>query len=385
MLIPYKKIDTDKRDAVRRLEQKGHVSYIRYLMLKRMPISDINKELTRLSISIGTPEQYKSYFEGVLYPLILKYKLKKYYRRYQSSFSDEPIRIKETFGTNDIDRTFFCLLVRETETEQFFQDEIKQVYGANVPLAPDGNPIFDVKKKSGDVLPVLMHEKRHIVDGMLADGYSPKTISDQLRDKYDMELPATVISDYAKSFMNFQRKEIETMIEDLTNERDTLERQLEAVKVDTNLMVGERVVMIGTLKNQINFINGKLSNMKSAHNSSSFSQGVLEYTHIREMFADVMERTYRRYKQIDRRTEDEVVKPLNTLVGMMSKATEKIVAIDTAMSETSKKSITEEMLEVIVPTLDRIEEEERAARSSYMELYAPTEEGEFIEIIGEEE
>ena len=89
---------------------------------------------------------------------------------------------------------------------------------------------------------------------------------------------------------------------------------------------------------------------------------------MREMFTDVMTRAHKRFRDMDERTEDEVIVPLNSLVNMMAKATDKILGLDEIINQTSTKSISEEMLDVIMPTLERIEREERDAHFTYKNL-----------------
>lgn len=384
LIIRYHKIAHQARDSIRKLESKGHMPYIRYLLLKRTPMHTINMELTRMGLSVGTEQQYEFYFDEVLFPLIKKYKLTIHYKAYKTHKKDKELNFSKTFGKNDIERVFFCQVVKETDTQQFFTSDIRKYYGVNIPLDINGDPVFTYESNR-DLTVVLMHEKRHIIDGMLADGFSPSRVSTALDEKYDIEVKPELIADYGKSFMNFKRKEVETLIIELQEDRDALQQQLDYVReTDDEFSMGERVVVISSLRNNIAEMDQKIRGLQSAHATSSFGQGVMEYGHIREMFTDIMQRSYKRYKSIDRRTEDAVVDPLAKIVTVMAKATEKILSIDTAMSQTTKKTITEEMLEVISPTLARVEEEERLARAEYMSLYAPVD-GEEIEIIGDDE
>lgn len=370
MIIRYHQLEPSARDAVRALETKGHIAYIRYLLLSRTPLDQFNVELTRLGLSAGTAEQYAIYFSSVLYPMIGRYRLTHYYKPYLFHNKDTRLNFVTTFDNDDIARENFCKLIEETETNLFFSPEIIRYYGKDrIPKDENNKPLIEVMHK-GDWADVLLHEKRHVIDGMLGDGHSAKNISKHLDEMYDITLSPLVITHYAKSFMNVQRRGLEEVIEEVNNERNLIDTQLEYVRNNQDLFtIGERVSAISTLKAKRQQLDDQLKRLQGAHSNASYSQGVIEYSDMREIFADVMLRTHRRYKLMDDRTEDTVIDPLSKLVGMMSKATEKMIGLDVAMMDTTKKTVSEEMLEVVLPTLDRVEEEERMSRENYLKSF----------------
>lgn len=387
LIIRYHQLDDNLRDKVRSIESKGHSPYIRALMLKRIPFKKFNEELARLSLAGVEEEAYEVYFREVLFPHIQKVGLSKYYKRYLKTGKDNILTFNETFGTNEDDRVKFCKLVNYTNTQTFFSQELKQHYGNDVPIDDEGSPIVEITSNF-EVTEILLHEKRHLIDGMLSEGYSAKMISSAFEEKYDMLIRADDISAYAKTFMNFKRKSMEDMIEELQSEKSALELQLEEVKNNPEYTIGERTVIISSIKNKIAQLEKRINHASVAHSTNSFASGVLEYNDIRAMFSDVMEKTYTRFLRLNERSEDNVIPRISQVVNIMAKATDKIIAVDNIMNATSNKTITEEMLEVINPTLDRIEQEEREARSAYMQLYAPDaydEDEDDNEILGDEE
>lgn len=380
MIIRYHKIDESKRDHIRLLENKGHVAYIRYLLLKRTNIKEINAELARIGLSSALDIQYAAYFDHVLYPMIKELKLEKYYKNYKLDREDKPLFFLESFGTNDIERSYFCELVKETETTAFFGKECVKYYGVTkVPVDDYGYPIITAPKE--DWVDLLLHEKRHVIDGLLADGHSAKSISKHLDSTYDIQLSKSAIDNYAKSFMNVRRKDLERVIEEAQKEKQNIQEQIDYVRNNDELFtIGERVTAISSLKNKLEQVDGQIKRLQSAHGNASYAQGVLEYSNMREIFADVMLRTHRRYTMMDERTEDSIVDPLSKLINMMSKATDKIVGLEAVMNETTKKTISEEMLEVVIPTLDRVEEEQKLALQEYRDAFSITDldEGEIM-------
>lgn len=391
MNVRYHQLQPDIRDIVRSIESKGHAPYIRALLLKRVPFSDINPELARLGLAGSDESHYHTYFVHVLLPLLHKFKLVKYYSRYERNQRVEPLSFDKTFKTQENDRISFCKLLMHTEANLFFSNEIEAYYGSDMPLDEFGVSVFKVAKEN-NVMDVLLHERRHIIDGMLSQGYSPRMITQNLEDKYDVLISDLAVADYARSFMNIQRKSMEHAIEELYNEQEQLEKQVTEIKNNDTYTMGEKTIMISTIKNKLMALDKQIKHAQGAHNAGSFAAGVLEYHHIREMFADITERTYVRFKRLDEKSEYNVIPRLAQLTGVLAKATEKIIQLDTVMNETHKKSINEEMLEVITPSLERLEEEELEARRAFMELYAPTGIGdeelegqEEIEILGVDE
>lgn len=369
MIVRYHQVDEAVRDHIRLLENKGHIAYIRYLLLQRTDVSKINAELARIGLSSAREYQYVAYFDEVLYPIIERLGLTKYYKQYKSKRADKVLTFAATFEKNDIHRTYFCELIKETETDAFFGKECVKYYGLNnVPTKDDGMPIITAPKE--DWLDLLLHDKRHIIDGMLAEGHSSNSISKHFDAMYDIQLSKDAINNYSKSFMNVQRKDLEKVIEEVEKEKKTIQDQMEYVRSNEELFtIGERITAVSSLKGKLEQLDGQLRRLRSAHGNASYAQGVLEFSNMREMFSDIMLRTHRRYKMMDERTEDAIVDPLSKLINMMSKATDKIVGLESIMSETTKKSISEEMLEVVIPTLDRVEEEERNAMAEYREAF----------------
>lgn len=384
MIIRYHQLDSYVRDDIRSLENKGHIAYIRYLLLKRMTINEIDAELARNGLAGASHQQYKRYFEHVLMPLLTKAKLAKYYKRYRETYKDASLSFDRTFSGSETDRISFIEIAKETETDAFFNKEFINFYKvANIPSDDHGKPLIANLKI--DWADLLLHEKRHIIDGMLADGHSAASISEHLDTMYDIQLPKVKITQYAKSFMNTQRKDFERVIEGLEHEKNSIEEQIQYVRDnEDDFTIGERVSSISTLKSKKEQIDAQMKRLKGAHSNASYSQGALEFANIREMFSDVALRAHRRFKMMDERSEDSIVDPLSKLVGMMAKASDKIERMEEVMNQTTNQTVSEQMLEVVIPTLDRVEEEERKALELYQRTFAQPEEEE-ADIIGMED
>lgn len=383
MLIRYSKFDEQTRDRIRALESRGHIGYIRYLLMRRWPLVKINGELMKLGLSWAEEDDMQLYFQTAMYPVIQQFKLESYYKSYRDRRFVEPLDFQVTFQRSETDRQRFCSCVAAMEIEFFFANEILKHYGHvdNIPKV-NGEPVVRIER-TPDFTTVLNHPKRHIIEGMLIEGRTPKMISDHLDRSYDIQLPARDILLFASAFFKTKRRDLERTIDDLQDEIDKLRESINVIKraPESNMTIGEKSTAIANATLKIEQLESTVKRLQGHHSHSAFNAGVLENAQIREMFADVMIRSHRRYVMMDERTEEEVVAPLKAIVDMMAKATEKIVAMDDRIAATTKKEISEEMLEVITPSLERVLEEEREAHRKYHEEFG----GSPLEAFDEEE
>ena len=369
MIVHFNKITPDNRTLIRSIESKAYVGYIRYLLLKRWPFDRVRRELMRLGLAWNEEDDFKIYFNEVLFPIIKKYRLGKYYKSYAKDMKDSPLFYSSTFGNSEKDRVSFVDLLKVFDVAQFFAEEIVEYYGSpsNIPDHPSTRQPLLPKEKPIDLVELLQNPKRHVIESLLVEGYSPKQIASHLFERYDIELTPAEIKAYAKSFFNVKRQDIQRLLDTLQSEKDALSERLIEIKSrpKSDFSVGERFEILSTLNNKISELSRMVNKLSSVHTNSSFNAAVLEVTDMREMFSDVMSRAHKRFREMDERTEDDVVTHLNSIVNMMAKASDKIISIDDVINQTSNKSISEEMLEVIMPTLERIEREEREAHFSY--------------------
>lgn len=392
MLIRYNKLDDYSRDRIRFLENKGHVGYIRYLLMRRIPLSQISSELLRLGLSGAEEEDYLLYFEKALYPVIQKYKLTSFYRSYLKDKEKERLSFTTTFKKSEVSRKAFCECIKDMEIDHFFSREIVNYYNgaANVPLIEETNEPIIMTEKVPDWTEMLNHPKRHVIDGMLVDGKTSKMIASYLDEKYDVQMPPAFIGMYAKAFFRVQRRDLERTIDDLSTEKEKLEQSLKVIKEadEIQMTIGEKSAAIATTKTKISQLDTQIKKLSGHYSEAAYNEGVLEFAQMREMFADVMVRTHKRFVIIDDRNDDDGIGNLNTIVSMMGKATDKILSLENTMKDNSKKTIVEEMLEVTIPSLERIEEEERQAKEEYKEIlyaHANDDDEDDDEIIGMDE
>ena len=368
MIVQFNKITPNHRDVVRKMEAKAYIGYIRYLLIKRWSFERVRKELMRLGLAWDEKRDFEIYFQEVLYPIIRKYKIQQYYKLYRFGLSDEMLTMR-TFKGNEMERITFIEMIKKLEIEQFFAEEIIHHYGGshNLPNHPETGEKILSDEQPVDLVEILQNEKRYVIEQLLVEGYSPQQITDHLERRYDIEMSPEQINVYAKSFFDVKKQDVTRLLDSLHTEKETLENHLMELKSKApgEVSIGERFEIVSNISDKINRISTMIKKLSSVHTGAAFNSAVLDVTDMREMFKDVMVRSHKRFRDMDERTEDDIISPLNTIVAMMAKATDKILSIEEVLSQKTTKSINEEMLEVITPTLDRIEQEEREAMFAY--------------------
>lgn len=384
MYIRYSQFDEASREKIRYVERRGHVGYIRYLMTRRFSHDALNRELLRLGLSPVPEDHLACYFEKVIYPEVTRFRLKNFFARHFRGEKVSELTLY-TFGKDDEARRRYLMLAKALQVDFFVVDEARDFYGSPelFPLDDEGN-LAITSERVPDWEDVLNYERRHIIDGLIIDGKDPKMIVDYFADVYgDDSLDPEGILFYKKAFFNVERQDLAKTIERLDEDILQIESELKDIRDGTRKMtISERTMVIAGLQNKKRHLLDQVKRLSGHYSDAAFSYGVLEATNLREMFADITQRTYQRYIMNDHRQDEAVIGPLNTLVGMLSRTSDQILKIDDALSNRSKKTVVEEMLDVVNPSMERIEREQREAMKQFEATYkansADVEEGDGI-------
>lgn len=368
MIVNFHGIPKEYRDDVRYVNSKGHAPYIRYLLLKRFPISEIHDELLKLGLRPVSKRQAETYFHHAVLPLIKGAGLEAYYKKYKRYGKDERLTLDVTFLRSETDReAFVSKLVPSTQTQPFFYEESRSYYGPHgIPTTENGRSVFPMRYSGWEE--ILISSKRHVIDNFLLEGRSYKEISDHLSATFNLRYEAEAIGSYAEGFMNARVYDLSRVIGDLEDQLTEINESIKYTSSNHKLSYGERMSVITRLKRSEELLKAKVNRMKSLHNTGAFSSAVLEYANIRDILADVLQRSHRRFVMMDSRTDDEVIPSLTRIASTVDRMASRIIDVDEVASGVEKRSVTEEMIEIITPTLDRMEEEEREAVRAYEEL-----------------
>lgn len=368
MIVNYHTIPKEHRDDVRYVNSKGHAPYIRYLMLKRFPIVDLYDELLKLGLQPISQRQANVFFMHAMFPMIKELGLARYYAKYLENGKDTPLTINDTFLRSGEDRVVFVSqLVTLTHTEPFFYSEVREYYGpSKIPTREDGSSVFSIRYSGWEE--ILSHPKRHVLDNFLLEGRTYKEIKEHFASTFNIRFDVEAIAAYSEGFMNAQVYDLTRVIEDLDGQLVEINESIKHTMNNHKMSYGEKIGIVTRLKETEEIIKSKVNRMRSLHNTGAFSSAVLEYANIRDILADILQRSHRRFVMMDSRTDDEVIPSLTRLASTVDRMTTRIIDIDEVASGVEKRSVTEEMIEIITPTLDRMEEEEREAVRAYEEL-----------------
>lgn len=369
MFVRYNNIDEDIRPAIRSLHEKAHIHYIRFLMLQRTPADEIERELLRLGLMTSPVHHYGLYFREVIYPSIVKRGLRAYYRNYLRGSEKATLNL-ETFGNDEDARVAFLKLTAECGVDYFFTHEAKSFYGyASIPTDASGEYIIE-SGSIPDWEQVLVHPKRFLIEDMLLDGRSPKMIADYFDERFNDDIDPQSIHFFAKTFFNVKRRDLETVIEALDEEFSQIQQSIRDIKNGKKkLTLGERNVAMGELRRRSETIKQQIKRMSGHFSRNAYVQGVLEATDMREMFQDVLQRAQRRMADADERSEVEANDAFAKMTNVMKIASERMLTIDTILANKSTKTVVEEMLEVVQPTMERIEQEQRDALDAAASIF----------------
>lgn len=360
MIVNYQKVPKEARDNVRIVNDKGHAPYIIYLLLKRFDLKEIPDELSKIHLSQVGLEQLKDFLEYALYPLIQESGLEKYFKKYVKVGNDTTLSISSTFARSDSDRQNFIVnIVVPTGADVFFSDEVKRFYRGMIPRSENGRPI--IKDYGEGWMNILTHEKRFVIDGFLAEGRNIEELIKHFESVHHENLSKNDLKSYSAGFMNAPLHQMSKAIIKLENELNEITKATNTIKNNKEKTIGEKSVIIAQLNKKEKYIRAKLEKMKSLHNSGAFATATLEYINMRDILADVLQRTHRRFIWMDERTDDDVIVSLSRLSNTIDKTINRILMVDEVASGVETKTVTEEMIDVIKPTLDRLEEEEREA------------------------
>lgn len=332
MIIDYTNFDKNVAAAVRSIESKGHVRYIRYLLSKRVPPTSIRKELARLSLSAPFREAFLIYFTNVLIPLIEQYGLSKYYESYYKRLAtgehdkelSSTLSFEASFEDNHEDRIAFCGFIRELDIEDMWSKEIVRYYGGihGIPQNAEGERIIKVVTPR-NVENILTSPRKYVIDKLLLENIPAARIANYMWEKYQIKVSDGDIYTYSKYFFNFERRDIEILIEQLIAEKNSVSSDLEIIDNNEDLSLGDKAAITMQYENKIKFLNEIISELNAKYSDLTFRQAVDEKVNLETIVEDIIYRGYERFKLLDRARDRDVVKPITEISKMVFSAIDK--------------------------------------------------------------
>lgn len=338
MQINYEAMTDKVAKTVRIMEAKPHVKYIRYLLTKRYSPIQIKRELQKLGLSAPHEQPLIVYYLAVIDPVIKKNGLSNTYSNYKGkllnvngknkrgAYAEGILKFKLEFADDLDGQINFCHMLNELEVEEVWISELLKMYGRAefIPVDENGERIIKggLYKRSIDKL--LTHPKRYLVDKMILEKVPSKRIAEYVNKNFEgFRLFDYDISYYKTVFFNMKTYDIEGKIKLLTAEKNNLNLTLEAIESDEEMMIGEKTTLINKTRARMEELDDNIKLLNSLYSETTMKSIELERDNFEEMFLDIVNSTYQRFRHLDQFKDRDVVDPLMKTVKMMGYAYDK--------------------------------------------------------------
>ena len=336
--------DKDQPSAsVLAVEQKPHRVYIRYLMTKKWAPSKIQHNLFQLGLSSPIEEVMTQYYHSMIKPLIKKYNLGHIYQDYNNYVSGEKgakkkrhpdeLNFRTNIGVSIDDQINFLRFINDLGVNEMWQNELYLFYGDRdrVPSDPmTGKALIpSFSRRSGLPWSIVQSPHRYLVDEMILEGVPDSRIIEMMRQKYDTKIASYDISMYKAAFFSVQMLDIRDQLKSLDAEKQNLQHHIKgidsAIKRIESGEAGESTETIPDLlskkKALYTRVNDLGTNIRSLN--ASFSEAAAKHKGSKdktrlEMFEEMMDVTYQKFKRLSIHNDRDVIDPLYKLTRMMS-------------------------------------------------------------------
>lgn len=346
MQIDYSKIDSRIENLVRNMESKPHIRYIRYLLSKKYSPAYIKQELSKAGFSAPHEEQLTKYYLAVMDPVIKQLKLTKVYAEYKKkltmknnkrapgTFMKDILNYKLVFSEEVDLQPSFHKFIRYFEIDDLWKKEILKYHGKvdNLPVDEKGTRILKGDYRDLNYEKVLLCGKRHLIDKLLLEHVPDVRISDYLQKNAGIRnISPSDIRAYRQVFFNIRMVNTEEIIHTLECERDSLKQFLKDVESNScadDMSLAERMVAIQKSTERIEELDDSIRELSATYSDAVADVAFMESASIRAMFYDIMKRGHARFVMLDRDLSRDAVDPLLKTATMMTKAFDKISAIE---------------------------------------------------------
>jgi hypothetical protein len=280
-----------------------------------------------------------------LTPVYAEYKKKltiKNSHRAPGSFTRDLLNYKLEFSKEVDLQVPFHQFIRYFEIDDMWKKEILKYHGKpdNLPVGPDGQRILRGDWKDLNYEKVLMCPKRHTIDQLLLEHVSDQRIADYLQKQCGIKnISPADIHGYRRIFFNIQVVTMEQTIQALEYERDSLKQFIDDLDnkiCGDEMSLSERIAARKKSEERIEELEDSIRSFQASHSDAVADAANLANQSVHAMFLGVMQRAYNRFIMLDRDSSRDAVDPLLKTATMMTKAYEKIEAIE--KSEAWQKS-----------------------------------------------
>ena len=346
MRIDFETLDPKYRKTIENIESKPHIKYIRYLLSKMYSPIVIKKELQRLGLSAPHEKPLTIYYLAVMDPILKHFGLSSLYADYtnrlirgnskRGEYSKNILNYRLSLGDDLDGQVKFCKMISFLEIDEMWCYEIVRYHGSaiNLPVDEYGNRILKTTtstRGSKSVEKILTFEKRYLIDRFLLENVPFERISKYCRENFKLNVYDADIKLYRTMFFNIQTQTIEDKIKSLEIEKNSLNTLLtdleEGVGEFADLSIGEKITLTDQTNKRIEELKDNIKGLNALYTDVAVRVAEANEISFEDMFADVVGRAYKRFTQLDREKDRDVVDPLFKTARMMSFAHDKVESI----------------------------------------------------------
>jgi len=340
LVINYDLVEERVKGAIKAIEAKPHVRFIRYLLTKRYSPRLIKQELFRLGLSAPHEPNLTAYFLIIIDPIIKKHGLSSLYASYKNNllrktgerYSRDMLNYSLNLGDDLDGQVKFNKFVKEMEIDILWIAEIYRFHGSadKLPIDEEGNRILDSGSASRSIEKILVHPKRYLIDKMILQSVPDDRIVQYCKENYKMSIYSYDLNLYRRAFFNLRLQDIEQKIKLLEIERNslnTLLKDLTGGDVYSDLDIGERSVIKKQTEQRITELDDNIKTMNMLFSDFAFKSAQIDCNDFGKMFQDMLSRGYKRFCELDTYRDRDVVDPLLKVTRLMTFAHDKLSGI----------------------------------------------------------
>jgi hypothetical protein len=341
--INYDRMDQKIIGAVKAIEAKPHVRYIRYLLTKRYSPISIKQELFRLGLSAPHEPNLVAYYLAVIDPVIKECGLAQLYADYKNKllrknkrgdFAKCILNYRLDLGDDLDGQVKFNKFVKTLEIDSIWINEIYKFHGTadKLPVDEDGVKILDAQSPRKYIDKILVHPKRYLIDKMLLENVPDSRIAKYCREEIKLIINDYDIAAYKRAFFNVKTLSTEERIKSLEVERNSLQSlldDLDNLDAYSDMDMGEKMLIRKQTEQRMTELDDNIKTLNMMYSEFAFKQAVQDQEDFEGMFTDVTCSLYKRFKALDQFKDRDVVDPIFKVTRMMIFAHDKLEQIKT--------------------------------------------------------
>lgn len=383
-LVDYSKIDSRVVGAIKAIEDKPHVRFIRYLLIKRFSPRVIKQELFSLGLSAPHEPNLVRYYLTVIDPMIKKLGLSPLYADYKNKilssegkqstprgFSKDILNYRLHIGDNPDLQVAFCYLIKVLDIDILWSDEIFKFHGSleRMPTDRTGKRIIDPKTVKRLPDKIVGCPQRKIIDKLILENVPDSRIARYCKENLRIPVYEYDVHMYKKIFFNVKHREIDEKIDALEVEKESLKNflyDLDNTAIYKDIEMGEKNLLRKQAQERMSELDENIQTLSVMFNDLTAKVAQNDLSDCESIFTDILARGYNRFVSLDQYSDRDVVDCLVKSFKIVASAHDKLEAIKMSKSA-GDKHVNMNIMELQRRRLEEIDKEERERANKALE------------------